>query len=678
MNTKTSYSSKHPRPDFAREESWLSLNGEWDFKKDENNIGLENDWFKPGKIQFETKIQVPFAWETSASGIQQEWMPVGWYRKYLEIPEEWLELHPVIHFGAVHYHCQAWIDGTPLGAHTGGYLPFEFDLMPLLENRKGELVIRVEAPLDKRFIPHGKQRSNPNDDYNDCAFTASSGIWQSVWLEARPATYVESVVIRPDDDLCGFQIGIHLNGSSLLDARLDIEFHGHSFTIDVKGCKFISHHLAVSDPRKWQPDDPFLYSLKFHLHSKDGIDQVYSYTGLRKIEVRNGTFWLNDKQIFLRGALDQGYWPEGGYTAPDDLALKLDVELALSAGYNLIRKHIKLEDPRWLYWADQLGLLVWEEPPCFGRYSPEAVKAFESQILPMVERDGNHPCIILWGLYNEEWGMNWELADDPEKQQAVSHAYELLANVDHTRPIIDNSGWWHVKTDVLDWHYYDEDMISWHKVCAALASSNNDKWFGHRLSDTRWYNTKLWVPGWERSGLPLMNGEYGGGRPENQGWLFRWQTPDIHKYPAFSGYIYTELYDVEHEIVGMYTAQRKLKDLGCHPTMVNAETVLCFDIVPIRPGLDYIVAENGIIEINLQVVHHGQENLQADLRWRWRDEEIILQHRLIDVNAHSISSTYVFKGQLALDQKINRLLVQLINKDEKVQAENYIDIGLNE
>lgn len=158
--------------------------------------------------------------------------------------------------------------------------------------------------------------------------------------------------------------------------------------------------------------------------------------------------------------------------------------------------------------------------------------------------------------------MNWELSDDPMKQKAVCHAYELLAELDHTRPIIDNSGWWHVKTDVLDWHYYDEDMSSWHKVCSDLASSNNEHWFGHRLSDTRWYETKLWVPGWERPELPIMSGEYGGGRPENQGWLFRWQTPDIHKYQAFSGYIYTELYDVEHEIVGIYTAQRELRILA--------------------------------------------------------------------------------------------------------------------
>jgi beta-galactosidase/beta-glucuronidase len=667
---------KHPRPDFARTNFWKSLNGRWDFKPDPDDEGVSQGWHIPGRLSFDQKILVPFAWETPNSGINQQWLPVGWYQTKISPPQSWQSLHTVLHIGAAHYRCQGWLNSKFLGEHLGGYLPFEFDLTAALVKGEGDLILRVEAPIDKRYIPHGKQRSLPEDDYDDCAFTASSGIWQSVWMEGRPPTYIQSLTLRPDKNLKGIDAQVHLDGPHAGQAQVSLIVANEKPQIlKADGKNVLSVHLPISEPRKWHPNDPHLYDVKVELESPDGIDLIHSYTGLRRFEVQRDRFYLNGEQIYLRGALDQGYWPDSGYTAPDDSALRRDIELALSTGYNLIRKHIKLEDPRWLYWADQLGMLVWEEPPNVGRYAKESIAAFEAQLGPMVERDCNHPCIILWGLYNEEWGLDWRLAEDAEKQADVAHAYDRLSALDHSRPIIDNSGWWHVKTDVLDWHYYDEDMHGWMETSASLAS-NSDSAYAHRLSDIRSYETKLWVPGYQRPNLPLINSEYGGGKPHKQGWLFRWQTQDLHRRAVFNGYIYTELYDVEYEKVGIYTATRQLKDLGCDPKMVNAETVLCFDMVPVSPGLDYL-AKDRKVKVNLLVAHHGKKLISGKLRWEWITDPNEPRTFPVQVQPFEIRHLLTIETTLPADLDQAQLLVRLIDEHEKVLATNFLDIGLD-
>jgi beta-galactosidase/beta-glucuronidase len=663
----------HPRPDFARPENWHSLNGPWAFKPDPENQGLAQRWFDPGAVAFDRTIRVPFAWETPASGIQLEWMPIGWYRLSITRPGGWEGLRTVLHVGAAHYHCQAWLNGEWLGEHFGGYLPFELDLSEHLADGQGVLVLRVEAPVDKRFIPHGKQRSHPPDDYNDCAFTASSGIWQPVWLEARPATYLEGIVLRPDTELTGFTARVSLRGSGLDHATLRILVDGEDpLSLEVGGKMEMPVDLPLSKPHLWQPADPHLYAVDLELESRDGIDRVTSYTGLRAFTIRDGRFYLNGERIYLRGALDQGYWPHTGYTAPDDTALRRDVELAQSAGYNLIRKHIKLEDPRWLYWADRLGLLVWEEPPCVGRYSPQALSAFEAQFAPMVARDGNHPSIILWGIYNEEWGLDWRLAEHPDMPTDVARAYDRLAALDHSRPILDNSGWWHVKTDVVDWHYYDEDMRSWMQVSAALAADPH-AWFGHRLSDTRWYETQFWVPGCEVPNLPLMNGEYGGGSPHNQGWLFRWQTQDLRRHAALNGYIYTEFYDVEHEKVGIYTADRQLKALGCDPATLNAETVILFDLIPESPEADMVVGESEF-QLDVLLSHHGSQPVRGQLVWGWTDEHWE-GAAWVEVKPFEHSQPLPIVAHLPEGTQTGQLQVRFLGDDNRCHAYGFINVS---
>lgn len=631
--------SEYPRPDFERSEHWINLNGIWDFAADSANVGLEQAWYQNGAVDWPHQIVVPYPWESKTSRINQEWLGIGWYRLKLERPANWANLRTILNFGAVHYSCTAWLNGQKLGEHTGGYLPFSFDISGALAEGRGELIVRVEAPLDKRSIPHGKQRSIPADDYDDCAFTASSGIWQTVWLEGRPATYIASLKLRPTPELNAIEVQGTLAGPNLAKANLSLELVGQTgLELAIQGEASFSLTLPIENPRLWSPDNPHLYTIAAKLNSPDGEDRVQSYTGLRKIEVRGERLYLNGQQLYIRSALDQGFWPEGIYTAPDDAALRKDVELALRAGYNLIRKHIKLENPRWLYWADKLGLLVWEEPPCTGRFSAGAVEAFEAQLAPMVARDGNHPSIIIWGIYNEEWGLDWLSGEDEARQKAVENAYNRLAAADATRPIIDDSGWWHVKTDILDWHYYDGDMRKWQAVTAALAQDRTN-WFGHQLSNTNWYETRLSVKGKDHAGLPLINSEYGGGSSDlEQNWLFRWQTQDIRRYAAFSGYTYTELYDVEHEVVGIYTADRQLKDWGYDPASINAETLIIFDITPLKPGLDLIISglDRGL-KVPVQISHLGATALKGTLLWGWEQTEKPAGSQAVVVNSFEIS-----------------------------------------
>ena len=667
----------YPRPDFDRSHCWLSLNGAWNFRADPHGRGLVEHWEQRAPSEWSEHIQVPFAWETPRSGIARAWLPVGWYRRSFIRPSAWTEARTILHFGAVHYHCQVWVNGQWVGEHTGGYLPFSFDITDKLKNGEGELVVYVEAPIDKLAIPHGKQRSRPGDDYDSCSFTASSGIWQFVWLEGRPSTFIEQIQLRPSADLAAIQAIVTLNGPHLAGATLSVQLEREAEqVVPVEGRHTLAVTLPVTGPQLWSPRHPHLYTVLVRLAGADGEDRVRSYTGLRTIEVQGKRVLLNGERIYVRGALDQGYWPESGYTAPDDDALRLDVELALQAGYNLIRKHIKLEDPRWLYWADRLGLLVWAEPPCVGRYSPEAIARFEAQLAPMVARDGNHPSIVLWGIYNEEWGLDWGIAQDAEKREAVRRAYDHLASLDRSRPIIDNSGWNHVKTDILDWHYYDNDILRWNQVTTALADDSST-WFGHQLAVDKWYETQLSVPesSHPQTHLPLLNGEYGGGDGEiERGWHLRWQTQALRRHDAVSGYIYTELYDVEHERCGIYTADRQLKNLGCDPAHVNAETVIIFDLIPERPGLDYRTRER-VVDVSILISHQGAQPLRGRLTWGWEGETTPPTTQEMEIAPFTVTQALQLHHILPVDRQEGRLEVRFIDDTGRCHAYEFLDVA---
>jgi hypothetical protein len=379
----------------------------------------------------------------------------------------------------------------------------------------------------------------------------------------------------------------------------------------------LSVRVELSAPRLWSPEDPYLYYVTVSLTSTSGRDLVMSYTGVRRIEVDGGQILLNGQRLYLRGVLDQGYWPDAGLTAPTRDHLVRDLQLARRAGYNLVRKHLKLEDPRWLYEADRMGMLVWSEPPSASLYSEETAEGFLGEIRRMVRRDVNHPSIIIWGLYNEEWGLNWGVAESVEFQARLHEAAELIRRLDGSRPFVDNSGWSHVETDIVDWHYYEADMARWKANVEDLVEKA-DPVIPVALRPPQIEYKPLVVSEGLSLGRPNLASEYGAGLTSfDRGWYLKWQTQELRRHDGLSGYIYTELVDVEYESFGIYDSHRATKDLGnVIPSEVNAETVILFDLVPERPGVDLRV-EGQRVDIDLRVSHHGRRPVVCQLHSAW-------------------------------------------------------------
>lgn len=609
---------EYPRPQFDRSHTWLSLNGAWDFAGDPTGVATRERMSRDGH-EWPHSITVPFAWETEASGVGAHWLEHGWYRRAVTVPDDWRGQRVVLHFGAVHHHATVWVGDTRVGEHEGGYVPFEFDITDALAGRDAATVlVRVHAPVDKREIVHGKQRSVPGDDYDDCAFTPTSGIWQPVWLEARPATHVSAVALTPAGTLDAIVADVTVAGPRASGARLTVRAaDGPPVTAEVTATgpgteETVRVRLPVSEPRLWQPHDPHLYQVTVTLESADGTDRVGSACGLRSIEVSGDRLVLNGERLYVRGVLDQGYWPRTGLTAPDDQAFVTDLELAREAGFNLVRKHLKLEDPRFLFHADRLGMLVWAEPASTGRYSPGAAARFEAQIAPMVARDGNHPSIVIWGLYNEEWGLDWDIPGDPDKQAAVRRAYHLLKGLDPVRPVVDNSGWAHVATDLVDWHIYDETPAGWSAKVRALLAERRPT-FPVGLGRVGIVEKRMMADGGPAPDAPNLNSEFGGGRTTvDRGWNLRWQTLELRRYDGLSGYVYTELYDVEYEMAGIYAFDRSRKDTGGNPpAATNADTVLVVDAEPLAPGRDVVVAADRKVGFDVRVSHHGPSPVEV-------------------------------------------------------------------
>ena len=447
--------------------------------------------------------------------------------------------------------------------------------------------------MDKRFLVHGKQRSVPVDDYDGCSFTPSSGIWQSVWLEARPATYIERVDLRPAASLDAFEVTVEVKGVAEQGLSVNLQVSGGSSPVTTAvtdGRATVT--LPIAPATLWQPHDPQLYDVTATLVSASGTDTVTVQGGLRDVRVVDGHLVLNGERLYVRGVLDQGYWPETGITAPSDDAFVRDLELAAEAGFNLVRKHLKLEDPRFLWHADRLGMLVWAEPASTGRFSAEAAERFEAQIEPMARRDGNHPSIVIWGLYNEEWGLDWDVPGDVAKQDAVRKAYRMLKALDDTRPVVDNSGWTHVETDLIDWHVYDEHPNGWADKLKAFLVDGEDHIPVPIAINVLVDKLLMSAGGALPAGVPNLNSEFGGGQTSvDRGWNLRWQTQELRRYDELSGYVWTELYDIEHESAGVYDFYRRRKDDGGNPAGdYNAETVLVVDVRPLRPGRDLIIA----------------------------------------------------------------------------------------
>jgi beta-galactosidase/beta-glucuronidase len=664
---------EYPRPHFDRSHSWQNLNGSWDFAADPtlSRTAADSAWAQV--------ITVPFAWETPASGIASHWLSCGWYRRAIEVPPS--GQRAILHFGAVHHAATVWVNGLEVGSHVGGYTPFEIDITDALTDGRGSIVVRVEAPIDKRAIVHGKQRSVPRDDYDGCSFMPSSGIWQSVWLETRPATYITNVSLRSSAALDAIVAEIAIAGPDAASARLSVSIDGAESVEVSPGTSL----LPIDEPRLWHPDDPQLYRVDVTLDSADGSDSVGASTGLRSVATEAGQIMLNGERLYVRGVLDQGYWPDTGITAPTDDAFVVDLELARRAGFNLVRKHLKLEDPRFLFHADRLGMLVWAEPASTGIFTPDAVALFEAQIDAMVARDGNHPCVVIWGLYNEEWGLDWDVPGDPAKQEAVRRAFRLVKALDPSRPAIDNSGWTHVETDIVDWHVYDETPAGWATKLHALMSGQADRFPVSIAVGTVVDKLLMAGGGPAPADLPNINGEYGGGYTSvERGWNIHWQTQEMRRYDGLSGYIYTELYDIENETAGIYTFDRGDKDLGANdPADVNAGTTLVVDVDPVAAGRD-LVSSSREIDVTVRISHHGPAPLMATIVPVWGQplrsldappDDLASSEYRVDVKPYRLSDAIHVHTVMPDEHQSGRLHL-LIVAAGAVVGSGYLDVAL--
>lgn len=477
------------------------LSGAWYFKIDEYDIGEKDLWYESG-LKEPMQVEVPHIWQREEEYV--EYCGTAWYQKDFTVPEVHKNKRVYLYFGAVDFHAMVWLNGKFIGEHEGGFTPFEFDVTNELKSgAPNRLVVRVYDPQDNAEIPIGKQGS---------WYTRVSGIWQDVYLELRSACHIEHVYVRPDIDEGTIETELAITGDDVRDATIEyvIAEHGNEKNVvTTYQDKITSHKAVISVPdfKLWEPDNPNLYDLVVSI-KKDGklVDQYQTYFGMRKVDYVDGIIRLNNKPLYIRGALDQAFYPDTIFTAPSDEWIKKEINMAKEMGFNLLRKHIKVEVPRYLYWADRMGMLIWAEPPNVVKWSNQSNRRFYNELVSMIKRDYNHPSIIIWSLYNEEWGLEWDLANDVEKQNYLVQMYKDIKKLDSSRLICDNSGWTHVKTDVNDYHRYftlPEQINEWRDDIDGYMIKNPDKNF---------------VGGYKSDGEPIIVSEFG-----------VWGLPDINK-----------------------------------------------------------------------------------------------------------------------------------------------------
>jgi hypothetical protein len=560
---------EHPRPQFQRAD-WLTLNGPWEFRFDDLDEGVAAEWWQPGAAGFDRRIVVPFCWESELSGIHDtSGHQIGWYRRRVAIPGGWGNRRVWLRFEAADWETTVWINGAEAGRHEGGYTPFALDVTDFVKpGEEATVVVRVFDPTD-RHLPTGKQVAR--------WYTFTSGIWQTVWLEARPAAHVSRLSLVPENRGDSWSVRVSLEAAGP-DGTANVRISSPDSSVAAQqgalnlrgGAGRFEAELAVSNPKWWTPEDPQLYDLRIELSGAEGLaDVVETYFGLRTIgrgpygDAPHESVLLNGKPVYLRGALDQSFNPRGVHTAPTDEFLKRDMELAKSAGLNFLRIHIKPDEPRRLYWADKLGVLIMQDMPNTWEQSPKARQAWEATMRGVIERDRNHPSIIAWCLFNETWGLGTGLdygqdfLQDTDTQQWVLAMWrEVKERIDPTRLVEDNSPDKrdHVKTDLNSWHFYIDDYErSRAHIEEVVAGTQPGSAFNY-------------VPGFEQDTAPLINSEYGavsaGGGDRDISWGFRYLTTQLRRHEKIQGYIYTELSDIEFEHNGFYNYDRSAKEFG--------------------------------------------------------------------------------------------------------------------
>jgi beta-galactosidase/beta-glucuronidase len=454
----------YPRPQLQRQE-WYSLDGIWEFAVD-----FDGDASHPAEMTWSGKIRVPFSPETPASGVDNtDLFRAIWYRRTFTVPPLDDGQRMLLHFGAVDYRATVWVNGVPVGEHEGGYTPFTFDITDQVEDGgRGEIIVRAEDDPGDLAKPRGKQdwARHPHSIW----YPRTSGIWQTVWLERVPATRIHRIRWTPNLERWEIACAVWTVGSPRDGLFLRVKLRANGVVLADDTYLVVNgethRRIALSDPGiddyrnelLWNPSRPSLIEAELRLTTPDGkvVDDVRSYTALRSIATDGDRFVLNGRPFYLRLVLDQGYWPETGLTPPDDDAIRRDIELVKALGFNGVRKHQKIEDPRFLYWADRMGLLVWEEMPSCYRFTQDSIVRASREWMNAIIRDYSHPCVIAWVPFNESWGVP-NLPMNPAERHYVSALYHLTKTLDTTRPVIGNDGWESLATDIIGIHDYDAD-----------------------------------------------------------------------------------------------------------------------------------------------------------------------------------------------------------------------------
>ena len=576
----------YPRPQLRRvsvaapeELRWICLNGSWKFTFDD-----AGRFVHPSDIADWTHtIEVPFAPESTKSGIGDTgFHPNCWYEREFDLPKD--EGRVLLHFGAVDYRARVWVNGQFMADHEGGHTPFSIDITPVL-NENGVQRVTVWAQDDPFDLakPRGKQdwQLEPHSIW----YPRTSGIWQTVWAEVVPTTYIERIRWTPHFERweIGFEAFVAGQQYDGMQIKVKLTANCHLLVNDtyevING--EIHRRIALSDPGiddyrnelLWSPEKPTLIDAEIQLWHEDKLlDVVKSYTAMRTVAIQRDRFMLNGRPYYLRLVLDQGYWPDTLMTPPSDEALRRDVELVKSMGFNGVRKHQKIEDPRFLYWADVLGLMVWEEMPSAYRFTPKAVERITKEWTEVINRDASHPCIVVWVPFNESWGVPDLTATDAHRH-CVQALYHLTKTLDPTRPVVGNDGWESAATDILAIHDYDNKPTRLFKRYGPEV----------KLSDLfdrqRPGGRVLTLDGHPHNGQPIMLTEFGGiayAAPEEPDADKIWgyvRSEDVselqirymallsavNKIELFSGFCYTQLTDTFQEANGLLYADRTPK-----------------------------------------------------------------------------------------------------------------------
>lgn len=557
------YKTEHPNPQFMRK-NWVNLNGEWDFgfEKAKSGFKFSADESTALKIYgencYEYKINVPFCIESVLSNIgYTDFVNRVWYRKRVEIRKN--DFRVFLHIGAADYLTTVLVNSVPAGRHKGGYTSFSFDITDYVQNGENEIFILCEDNVKAPLVMRGKQ--SERKESHDCDYTRTTGIWQSVYIEYVPSSYIKSFKIYPDSSNSRVTISAKLAGQG--DFLCEVLYNGKTVgrAENKNASSFSILQIDLAETHLWEVGKGRLYDLKL----KFADDEVDSYFGLRNVGLEDYKFLINNKSVFQRLVLDQGYYKEGIYTAKNDNELRRDIELSMSLGFNGARLHQKVFEPRFLYWCDKLGYIVWGEYASWGfdHSSPRSVDVFLAEWKEAVERDFNHPSIIGWCPLNETWNYHGRKQYNP----LLSSVYDYTKSVDPTRPCIDTSGNFHVKTDIYDVHDYNYDVALFKNNFDKLVTEN--ALYEHVLAENP--NRQKY------GGQPVFVSEYGG---------IKWETDKKHKAWGYGtdvktedefikrycgltealinnekmfGFCYTQLYDIEQEQNGLFTYTREKK-----------------------------------------------------------------------------------------------------------------------